>query len=509
MSSQLSKIDDLSTNSYPNSRHPVATVELLTSVLISLCCLCTLVFRNSLKWDYVYGFVVTIASVFVYFARTEQMYIKPHSALRHCDEVTGLASGGPLLAVAATTFSNGAYAMLAASTWTVVSTGFGMHVKSTLTSLFLYMAAVAVGKEIPVAIPAIVGMAVAPTAHLLVVGCQHTFTLAEAAAVSAAMSAVVAKTLSITMDSEASEGLSVPFQEVAMDRSVTIGLVGCVALWWVCVMPAVQIGNIGRASYKVGFLTAGVILLTYFSVWSLATHAEPFLWMARMLSERGTWPLIMLWIIIISTIVLFVRPDKTGVERAIARKFYHAVALGVFAVGLETDIVVLRLGAVVGLGLLIAGEAARLAGGRYLSRFITDIAGRLVDERDSGAVVVTHIYLLLGCSVITWAAPSLNEDLPKSALIAVCVQDGVAAAIGKRFGVNSWGRRGRTLEGSAGGVFAAVVAAYLWTTLPLHVAIVAAVAAAVVEAFTDQVDNWTVPMTFCMVVSACWSPKLN
>ncbi|KAM3415006.1 hypothetical protein BST61_g10143 [Cercospora zeina] len=118
-----------------------------------------------------------------------------------------------------------------------------------------------------------------------------------------------------------------------------------------------------------------------------------------------------------------------------------------------------------------AGQVPPL--GNAISRFVAPY----VDGRDlRGPVVVSHIFLLIGCAVPLWfslasiardgPAPwegwELKEDRRETAMIAgvVCVGMGDAAAslIGRRYGRRKWiWVGGKSLEGSAAMAFAVAV----------------------------------------------------
>ena len=69
------------------------------------------------------------------------------------------------------------------------------------------------------------------------------------------------------------------------------------------------------------------------------------------------------------------------------------------------------------------------------------------DERDIGAIVLSHFYLLVGCAIPLWLVPRsvvVDNDndanyLPASAgILSVGVGDAVAAVVGTYFGQRKW-----------------------------------------------------------------------
>lgn len=93
---------------------------------------------------------------------------------------------------------------------------------------------------------------------------------------------------------------------------------------------------------------------------------------------------------------------RLALSKTASRKVFHLLATVMFmpAIALEREFLSLALGAA--LGILLALEFLRCAGcppladalGRYYEGFL--------DARDGGCVVVTHLFLLLGCAIPVW-----------------------------------------------------------------------------------------------------------
>lgn len=66
----------------------------------------------------------------------------------------------------------------------------------------------------------------------------------------------------------------------------------------------------------------------------------------------------------------------------------------------QRDFLALALGAA--LGLLLSLEVLRCAGCPPVARVLDRYYGGFLDARDGGCVVVTHLFLLLGCAVPVW-----------------------------------------------------------------------------------------------------------
>jgi len=170
---------------------------------------------------------------------------------------------------------------------------------------------------------------------------------------------------------------------------------------------------------------------------------------------------------------------------------------------------------------------------------INEYYASFVDQRDaSRALTLTHIQLAVGCALPVWCASilitsesyevmksrrALSTLLPHLGWISVGVLDAVSAVVGKACGRFRWPGTSRTLEGTMAGFLAACTLAILalrWgiidgnanSQLPppptgaeeLWAGLVALLVAAVVEAFTFDVDNILLPLVtvlvFCVIL---------
>lgn len=96
---------------------------------------------------------------------------------------------------------------------------------------------------------------------------------------------------------------------------------------------------------------------------------------------------------------------------------------------------------------------------------------RFQDSQDAGPVVLTHIYLLVGCAAPLWLDRGLapreapgpgGASLPAYAgLLAVGVGDAFASVVGARFGRLRWPGTRKTVEGTAASALAQVAACCL------------------------------------------------
>ncbi|CAN0520970.1 unnamed protein product [Scytosiphon promiscuus] len=86
-----------------------------------------------------------------------------------------------------------------------------------------------------------------------------------------------------------------------------------------------------------------------------------------------------------------------------SRKMFHLLATAMFLPGLfasERDFLSLALG--VAFGVMLALEFLRCADCPPMAAMLDRYYGRFLDGRDGGVLIVTHLFLLLGCAVPVW-----------------------------------------------------------------------------------------------------------
>ena len=159
-----------------------------------------------------------------------------------------------------------------------------------------------------------------------------------------------------------------------------------------------------------------------------------------------------------------------------------------------------------------------------ISRVIEECFKSFRDEKDSGPLTLTHIYLLIGMSIPIWIHP--NEDVSSLALssgiISVGFGDTAASVVGNLIGSHRWKNSKKTIEGSIGAVIAQVASSiWLMNHFSVHSneviwesmipIIIISILVAVIEAKTSQIDNLILPLyhyLFVSVFKVVWFEKL-
>ena len=124
-----------------------------------------------------------------------------------------------------------------------------------------------------------------------------------------------------------------------------------------------------------------------------------------------------------------------------------------------------------------------------------------LDKRDKGVVILSHIYLLVGCASTVWLSSisGTNTLLSRAGgILAIGCGDALASTIGKRFGRHKWWGTRKSIQGTmafVGGVFVVSHALSRVTGEGQEIShLISYSMAAVMEAFSEQNDNLVVPI---------------
>jgi len=162
------------------------------------------------------------------------------------------------------------------------------------------------------------------------------------------------------------------------------------------------------------------------------------------------------------------------VEVDTRRKVFHGIMVAMLLPTIFVDpcFIALALGLVLAIFLLL--DLFRASQLPPLSKPLTTFLAPYVDGRDyRGPIIVSHIFLLIGCAIPLWlslaAAPRGGEDpwigwetpvrdlSMVSGVICVGMGDAAASLIGRRYGETKWyWAGGKSLEGSLAFAFAVV-----------------------------------------------------
>ncbi|XP_017125026.1 dolichol kinase [Drosophila elegans] len=194
------------------------------------------------------------------------------------------------------------------------------------------------------------------------------------------------------------------------------------------------------------------------------------------------------------------------------RKIFHLLIVLVYIPGLVYECALLYLATGVALAAFVVLELLRLLKIPPFAERLADAFRSFKDEKDAGELALTPFCLLIGCSMPVWMTPcpcSGGDTLALlSGILAVGVGDTAASVVGSKLGRNKWGKSSRSLEGTIAFVVSILLAVWLlqitgllaMTQAKWFATIFAALNTALVEAFTDQVDNLVLPLIFYTIV---------
>lgn len=198
----------------------------------------------------------------------------------------------------------------------------------------------------------------------------------------------------------------------------------------------------------------------------------------------------------------------------VQRKFFHIMALLVFIVPVSLDVELMRLAISGAIYIFLFVEMLRLTRFPYVATLIESYVGDFLDDRDSGELILTHLFLLLGCGlpVVFCNAEGFGGLATKVCGISVlAIGDAAASAIGIKYGKHKWPGSKKSIEGTCGAFVGTWVTIVILTTAGLMTVdwkrslllAIPSIIGALDEAFTSQIDNLTLPFAIIPFVVIC------
>ncbi|XP_058061969.1 dolichol kinase [Anopheles bellator] len=201
------------------------------------------------------------------------------------------------------------------------------------------------------------------------------------------------------------------------------------------------------------------------------------------------------------------------------RKVFHLLIVMVYGPGLWCQCGLLYLASGLMLAVLIVLEMARLVQLWPVAPALNTAVRLFIDEKDSGALALTPLYLLVGCSLPLWLHPS-PCDVTNSAglqilpllsgVLSIGIGDTAASVVGFYLGKHKWSARSnKSVEGTLACVLLqslAVFTLYRLGVIYLSVsraayAGIAIIVNALVESRTDQIDNLVLPLVTYFILT--------
>lgn len=289
---------------------------------------------------------------------------------------------------------------------------------------------------------------------------------------------------------------------------IQVGLLGLMLLSYIVYMFNIK-GP--KTFYLTAFIT---ITLSVIVPLHLIMDQSPLIWIfEQVLSDILLLKLFIYWSFCIAVAVLAVRNQIFYAKKASTsvRKIFHIISVLVYIPGLYYRCSFFYLSTGVVLGIFFALEILRIQSIPPLGSQLQE--GYIVfnDEKDSGLLALTPIYLLTGISLPIWIHPAPCDVtdsaqftlLPVlSGLLSIGIGDTSASYIGSNFGRLKWKGTSKTIEGTLAYIFSQMGFIYLLHFIGCLAMLdneqivrisLAVLVTAIVEAKTSQIDNLVLP----------------
>ncbi|XP_049594794.1 dolichol kinase [Syngnathus scovelli] len=211
--------------------------------------------------------------------------------------------------------------------------------------------------------------------------------------------------------------------------------------------------------------------------------------------------------------------SKKHQASTVVRKYFHVIVVATFVPGLLYDSQLLHVASAGCLAVFLFLEYVRYFRIKPLGRPLRQMLTLFLDERDSGPLILTHIYLLLGMALPIWifpgacapkgTLPGAGGLVPYAGVLAVGIGDTAASVLGSAVGEIRWPGTKKTMEGTATSVLAQIVGVALLLIFDVGVNlngayswILSSVAlVAMLEAYTSQIDNLLLPLYLLILLT--------
>lgn len=348
----------------------------------------------------------------------------------------------------------------------------------------------------------------------------RTVSLSEAATVSQGISLLTAVAVRITWLNEQHEATSV-FVVVALD--------GIVLLW----ISLLVIGGVISKHRQARMWCVIIVGLSGVFGWlHYVLNTNPVIWLVEYIldEEFNRLSILATWAVCIATFLSQAQSAITSLSNTATRKLFHGVAVVLFPPVAILDPQFLSLSFCIAVVLLLFLELCRVCALQPVGTLIQPFYAQFVDERESDlaggpALILTPIYLLLGCGLPHWVAHMLEHDAAArtlfigfSGVLVLGVGDSFAAIVGSNYGRTKWPRcvADRSVEGSAAAFFSMTAAVLLFNVVggcilghsvltPMELLsrmFIPLVLCTLLEAYTTALDNLVLPIFAVGLVAA-------
>ncbi|XP_055638016.1 dolichol kinase [Toxorhynchites rutilus septentrionalis] len=211
--------------------------------------------------------------------------------------------------------------------------------------------------------------------------------------------------------------------------------------------------------------------------------------------------------------------NRSATVNTTTRKIFHILILMVYLHGLLYQCTLLYVASTLMLVLLLILETARAIKLQPIYKLLERVVICFIDEKDTGSVALTPVYLLVGCSLPMWLHPvvcdltdSAGHNLIKlmAGVLSVGIGDTAASVCGYNFGKHKWPGSVKSVEGTLASIAAQAGMVFILFKMSfIHLSTVRAantgvaiIVNALVEAKTNQIDNLVLPLVTYIILCA-------
>lgn len=306
------------------------------------------------------------------------------------------------------------------------------------------------------------------------------------------ISLLTAKAISFTVSHSVSEATD---DIATINIFILVALDGIVMLWlFLLVFNLWLLGYPSDKQVVEKWLWFGVVvgLIIVFGWLCFVLNSNPVVWIIDYILDTkfNRIAILITWAVCIITFLFYVATFSRCLSKTATRKLFHAVVVVLFPPIAVIDPHFLSLSFSIAIMLLLFLEFCRVAGIRPIGPLIQPFYSQFVDERENDqkrkepALILTPIYLLLGCALPHWVVycgeahyeagireqdQQLRNGESGKSLTFYCTQlvvglcgvvvlgvgDSFAAIIGSNYGATKWPRciASRSIEGSLAAFF--------------------------------------------------------
>nr|CAG4637274.1 EOG090X0BFL [Ceriodaphnia reticulata] len=214
-------------------------------------------------------------------------------------------------------------------------------------------------------------------------------------------------------------------------------------------------------------------------------------------------------------IVSYFGSANFSIKLTILRKYFHGVVIAIYLPGIFFDVELLFAASVIVFSAFLLLESVRLYDLECVGNILNKNMMGFLDEKDQGTLILTHIYLLVGCSLPIWIFPlstttnARDNLLLCSGIVSLGVGDTAASIGGTLWGKTKFPGSSKSVEGTLCSMLAEICFMLILfysgmfgvsSRLPWFSFLVSSVVTSLVEARTTQVDNLVLPLVMYIIL---------